>query len=172
MVTGINLQSVPTSRSVLLQEGSRASPLCFLALPSFMSLDVKYSPYFYIEVYDDVELINLVTYGPTGPVDSNWKNPTGKLPVESNWRIRLDYYQLISTGVIPVEFHQLGYQLEINGFQLFQNPVGLTGNRISNRKILTGISFWGVRDSRRITCRLHRLQSSSIFNQFNSNLAE
>ena len=49
---------------------------------------------------------------------------------------------MISTGVIPVEFHQLGYQLEINGFQLFQNPVGLTGNRISNRKILTGISFW------------------------------
>ena len=31
---------------------------------------------------------------------------TGKLPVESNWKIRLDYYQLISTGVIPVDFNR------------------------------------------------------------------
>ena len=52
-----------------------------------------------------VELVNLVTWS-NWTVDSNWKKPTGKLPVESNWRIRLDNYQLISTGVIPVDFNR------------------------------------------------------------------
>ena len=54
-----------------------------------------------------VELVNLVTNGPTGPVDSNWKNHLVnyqlKVTGEFNWTIN---YQLISTGVIPVDFNR------------------------------------------------------------------